>query len=92
MLTIKGKSNGDDSFDWKSNLIDVACNFKKACCGGCIAMNFDMFEDPHVVSKAVCEIKQLTVEVLGGLCLELQSNETFKKLYSGAKTGLREVI
>lgn len=59
----------------------LKCKFKKACPGGCLALNFDLFGDLHVVPKTACEIKQLTVEVLGDLCLELQNNETFRRLY-----------
>lgn len=60
----------------------LQCNYKKACTGGCIAMNFDMFGSPHVNPAAFCTIKQLITEVLDDLCKSLQDNPTFKKLYS----------
>ena len=59
----------------------LTCNFKKACTGGCIAMNYDVFGTPHVVSESFCAIKQLVAEVLGDLCKSLQNNPAFQKLY-----------
>jgi uncharacterized protein len=59
----------------------LTCNYKKACTGGCIAMNYDVFGNPHVNPETFCTIKQLITEVLGDLCKSLQSNPTFQKLY-----------
>jgi uncharacterized protein len=59
----------------------LTCNYKKACTGGCIAMNFDVFGTPHVNPATFCTIKQLITEVLGDLCKSLQNNATFQKLY-----------
>jgi radical SAM protein with 4Fe4S-binding SPASM domain len=59
----------------------LSCNYKKACSGGCIAMNYDIFESPHVNPEIFCTIKQLIVITLGDLCKSLQSNPTFQKQY-----------
>jgi uncharacterized protein len=59
----------------------LTCNYKKACTGGCIAMNYDLFGSPHVNPETFCTIKQLITEVLTDLCKSLQSNQTFQKLY-----------
>jgi uncharacterized protein len=59
----------------------LTCNFKKACSGGCIAMNYDLFGTPHINAEAFCTIKQLIVSVLGELCKSLQANPTFQKQY-----------
>jgi uncharacterized protein len=59
----------------------VDCNYKNACNGGCIAMNYDLFEDPHVNPETFCTLKQLITDVLGDLCKSLQDNPTFQKLY-----------
>jgi uncharacterized protein len=60
----------------------LTCNNKKACIGGCIAMNYDVFGTSHVNPEAFCTIKQLVTEVLGDLCKTLQNNPTFQKLYN----------
>lgn len=59
----------------------LTCNYKKACSGGCIAMNYDVFGSPHVNAEVVCNIKQLITDVFGDLCKSLQNNATFQKLY-----------
>jgi uncharacterized protein len=57
------------------------CNFKNACMGGCLAMNYDLFEDPHIIPESMCKIKQLSVEVFKPLVLKHQNNPIFKQLY-----------
>jgi uncharacterized protein len=57
------------------------CNFKKACTGGCVAMNYDIFGNPHANPEAFCTIKQLITEVFADLCKSLQNNPTFQKVY-----------
>lgn len=57
------------------------CSYKKACTGGCIAMNYDVFGDSHINPESFCTIKQLVAEVLGDLCKSLQNNQTFQNLY-----------
>jgi len=57
------------------------CQYKTACTGGCIACNFDLFGEPHVVPEAFCKIKQLTVEVFKPLVLKHENNPTFKQMY-----------
>jgi len=59
----------------------LACNYKRNCIGGCIAMNYDVFGNPHVSPEAFCAIKQLITEELGDLCLSLKDNPTFQKQY-----------
>ncbi len=66
----------------------LACNYKKACSGGCIAMNFDLFANPHISAATVCTIKQLIVDVLGDLCKSLQNNRVFQKLYQQKQQAL----
>jgi uncharacterized protein len=58
------------------------CNFKKACSGGCIAMNYDLLGTAHANPETFCIIKQMIVDVLGDLCVSLQNNPTFQKLYN----------
>jgi uncharacterized protein len=58
------------------------CNYKKACTGGCLAMNYDVFGTPHVNPEPFCTIKQLIVDVFGDLCKSMQNNPTFQKLYT----------
>jgi uncharacterized protein len=57
------------------------CSFKNACMGGCLAMNYDLFEDPHIIPESMCKIKQLSVEVFKPLVLKHQNNPIFKQLY-----------
>ncbi len=57
------------------------CNYKKACTGGCIAMNYDIFGNPHANPEAFCSVKQLIVEVFADLCKSLQNNSTFQGIY-----------
>ena len=57
------------------------CNYKKACSGGCIAVNYDVFGITHANPEAFCTIKQLIVETLADLCKSLQNNPTFQKVY-----------
>ena len=90
--------NGLDSrLEWTENWRKIApyceipqkcliCNYKKACTGGCIAMNYDIFGSPHVNPETFCTIKQLITEVLGDLCKSLQNNPTFQKLYRQTQT------
>ncbi len=59
----------------------LGCNYKKACTGGCIAMNYDLFNSAHINPENFCVIKQLIVDTLGDLCRSLQGNATFQKLY-----------
>ena len=59
----------------------LGCNYKQNCNGGCLAMNHDVFGNPHINPEAVCSIKQLITEVFGDMCRLMQNNETFKKLY-----------
>lgn len=59
----------------------LTCNYKKACTGGCLAMNYDVFDNARVNPETFCTIKQLIAEVLGDLCKSLQNNSTFQKLY-----------
>lgn len=59
----------------------LTCNYKNACSGGCIAMNYDLFDMPFVNPKAFCTIKQLIVDTLSDLVKSLQSNQTFQKVY-----------
>jgi len=58
------------------------CNYKKACSGGCIAMNYDILGTVHAIPDTFCTIKQIITEVLGDLCRSLQNNATFQKLYN----------
>jgi uncharacterized protein len=60
----------------------LTCNYKKACTGGCLAMNYDVFGTPRINPETFCTIKQLITEVFGDLCTSLQNNTTFKKLYT----------
>ena len=62
----------------------LQCNYKKACTGGCIAVNYDVFGITHANPEAFCTIKQLITEVLADLCKSLQNNPTFQKVYKQA--------
>jgi len=57
------------------------CSFKVGCMGGCIAMNNDMFGDPHIVPESFCRIKQITVEVFRPLVLKYQNNPIFMQMF-----------
>ncbi|MCW4009154.1 MAG: SPASM domain-containing protein [Candidatus Bathyarchaeota archaeon] len=57
------------------------CNYKAACTGGCVAMNYDVFGDVHVNAESFCTIKQLITDVFGDLCTSLQDNPTFQKIF-----------
>jgi uncharacterized protein len=70
----------------------LACNFKKACNGGCIAMNYDLFGSPRINPEAFCAIKQLITEVLGDLCKSLQDNPTFQKVFRKNPQTPRSII
>ncbi len=59
----------------------LSCNYKNACTGGCLAVNYDVFGNTHSSPEAFCSIKQLIVEVLSDLCKSLQNNATFQKVY-----------
>jgi uncharacterized protein len=59
----------------------LECNFRNACIGGCIAMNYDLFGDPHVVPESFCRIKQVTVEVFRPLVLKHLGSPAFRRLY-----------
>ena len=59
----------------------LECNFRNACSGGCIACNYDLFGDAHVVPESFCRIKQLTVEVFKPLVEKHSGNPTFMQLY-----------
>jgi uncharacterized protein len=59
----------------------LECNFKGACFGGCVAMNYDLFGDPHVVPESFCRIKQVTVEVFRPLVLKHLESPAFRRLY-----------
>jgi uncharacterized protein len=59
----------------------LTCNYKNACTGGCIAMNYDVFDVPYVNLETFCSIKQLIVETLSDVVKSLQSNQTFQKVY-----------
>jgi uncharacterized protein len=59
----------------------LTCNYKKACTGGCTAMNYDVFGTPHVNPEIFCTIKQLITDELEDLCKSLQNNPTFQKVY-----------
>jgi uncharacterized protein len=59
----------------------LSCNYKKACTGGCLAVNYDVFGNTHSSPEAFCTIKQLITEVLSDLCKSLQNNPTFQKVY-----------
>jgi len=41
----------------------MSCRYRWACTGGCLAMNYDLFGDTHVVPRTLCLIKDLNVEV-----------------------------
>jgi uncharacterized protein len=60
------------------------CNFKTACNGGCLACNYDLFGDPHIVPESYCKIKQLTVDVFRNLVLKYKDTPLFKQVYAMA--------
>jgi len=41
----------------------LTCRYKNACHGQCLAMNWDLFGDIHIVPETACRIKDLTVRV-----------------------------
>ncbi|MDR0461661.1 MAG: SPASM domain-containing protein, partial [Nitrososphaerota archaeon] len=60
----------------------LSCSFKKACSGGCIAMNYDILGTVHAIPDTFCTIKQIITSTLEDLCKSLQNNKTFSNLYN----------
>jgi hypothetical protein len=60
----------------------LGCGFKKACSGGCIAMNYDILGTVHAMPDTFCTIKQMITNTLGDLCKSLKNNKTFNNLYN----------
>jgi uncharacterized protein len=52
----------------------LECKYKPGCMGGCLAQNYDMFADMHIVPKSFCLIKNLNVEVFEPL---IRKHENF---------------
>jgi len=57
------------------------CKFRMACMGGCLALNYDLFGDPHVIPESFCKIKNIVVEVFRQLVLKHIGNPVFRQLY-----------
>lgn len=57
----------------------LICNYKKACNGGCLAVNYDVFGITHANPEAFCNIKQMIVDTFADLCKSLRDNPTFQK-------------
>jgi len=62
------------------------CKVKYACIGGCLACNYDLFGDLHIVPESYCEIKNLAYEVLIDVVRKSMNYDAFKRLY-GAGIG-----
>jgi len=59
----------------------LSCKFKNACMGGCLAVNYDLFGDIHIVPKAMCDIKNIVVEVFKPLVVKHKDNPTFRRIF-----------
>lgn len=61
------------------------CVYRKACMGGCLAVNYDVHGDVHVMPDSYCDIMQLLAEVwmpFHQLMID-EGNETYWKTYVG---------
>ena len=63
------------------------CIARGACFGGCLAVNYDMFDDPHVMPKAYCDLKEILIEVFSPLYFEAKRRgmHDFIKAYMGVR-------
>lgn len=60
----------------------LRCPYKNACTGGCLAMNYDLFGDIHVVPKTFCLLKWETVRSFHNLVAK--HFELCREIYSYA--------
>jgi len=49
--------------------------------GGCLACNYDLFGDLHIVPESYCEIKNLAYDVLIDVVRKSMNYEVFRKVY-----------
>jgi len=59
------------------------CIYKPWCFGSCLALNFDMFGNMHVVPKTICEYYRIVTEVflpMGHLMLA-ENNQAFRQAF-----------
>lgn len=59
------------------------CIYRKACMGGCLAANYDVYENIHAMPDSYCDIMQLLAEIwmpFHQLMID-EGNETYMKLY-----------
>ena len=63
------------------------CIARGTCFGGCLAVNYDMFGDPHIMPKAYCDLKEILIEVFSPLYFEAKRRgmHDFIKAYMGVR-------
>jgi len=58
------------------------CKFKNACSGGCLAVNYDLFGNLHIVPESMCDIKNLVVEVFTPLVKKYSGQDWFRRIFN----------
>jgi len=66
------------------------CIYRLSCHGCCLAVNWDLFRDIHVVPNSYCRIMRVLAEVFLPLhhLLVLEGNETYKRIYLPSRENL----
>ena len=61
----------------------IKCPFRVACIGGCLAVNYDLFGDPHICPIAHCRIHNILAETFMPLhrLMIAEGNEFYKRTY-----------
>ena len=59
------------------------CLYRPACNGGCLAINWDLFGDMHVVPESYCRIANIAVEVFTPFhnLMVWEGNEAYRRTY-----------
>jgi len=63
------------------------CPYRVACHGGCLAVNYDLFGDIHIVPRSYCDIMQVLSEVWLPFhyLMMRENNSTYKNIYFGGR-------
>jgi len=64
------------------------CLYRPACNGGCLAINWDLFEDFHVVPETFCRLSNIALEVFTPFhnLMVWEGNEAYRKAYFSFRT------
>ena len=63
------------------------CPYRVACHGGCLAVNYDLFGDIHIVPRSYCDIMQVLSEVWLPFhyLMMRENNSTYRSIYFGGR-------